>query len=60
MQNYNAGEVNNNLSGAIFCQKSDYFFEFFAPAENYKKAVSTGFEQNLRIKLLFFEAAKTA
>ena len=60
MQNHNAGEVKLTFSALFFCQKSDYFFVFFAPAENYKKAVSIGFELILRSKFTFFVAAKKA
>ena len=58
MQNRNAGGVNITFPALFFCQKSDYFFVFFTPAENYKKAVSTGFELILRSKFTFFVAVK--
>ena len=60
MQNLRVGEVKLTFSALFFCQKSRYFFIFFTSTKNAKKAARTGFEQNLRIKLLFFVAAKTA
>ena len=60
MQNYNAGEVKLTFPALFFCQKSDYFFAFFAPAENYKKAVSIGLELILRSKFTFFAPTKNA
>ena len=58
MQNFSVGEVKITFSALFFCQKSDYFFVFFAPAENYKKAVSIGLELILRYKFTFFVAVK--
>jgi len=60
MRIFSVVEVESTFLTLFFCQKSRYFFIFFTSTKNAKKAVRTGFEQNLRIKLLFFVAAKTA
>ena len=60
MQNFRVGEVKTTFPALFFCKKLRYFFIFFTSTKNAKKAARTGFEQNLRIKLLFFVAAKTA
>ena len=60
MRIFSVVEVESTFLTLFFCQKSRNYFIFFTSTKNAKKAARTGFEQNLRIKLLFFVAAKTA